>query len=86
MTPSEKSPERHFQVLPGKYSAPRTASRSEKIDLSDRVGISYPGNTGRAEIDDLHRTTAIDHDVVRLKVLMDHFQAMESLQSPRSGR
>ena len=39
------------------------------------------GDARRAEVDDLHRAGAVDHDVVGLEVLMDHFQPVEGLQA-----
>ncbi|MNZ48412.1 hypothetical protein D3C78_661580 [compost metagenome] len=38
------------------------------------------GNPGGAEIDDLHRTGGVDHDVVRTQILVEHLQAVKGTQ------
>ena len=55
---------------------------AEQVDLLDRrVDLFQAGDACGAKIDDLHGTRAVDHDVVRLQILVNHFQPVKGLQA-----
>ncbi len=71
-------------LSPRKYSgAVYCAVPSRSVRAMGVVDLHDAGHAGRAEIDDLHRAVAVDHDVFRPQVLVQHLLAVEREQSPR---
>ena len=46
-----------------------------------RRRFHHTRNARRTKINDLHRAGAVDHDVFRAQILMQHFHAVKSLQA-----
>src|SRR5687768_3168987 len=46
-----------------------------------RRGLDDSGNTRRPEVDDFHRTSFVDHDIVWSHILMHHLEAVKCAQA-----
>src|SRR6202034_786764 len=44
--------------------------------------FGHAGDPGRTEVDDLHRSGLVDHDVVGPDILMQHLLAVKGAQTP----
>ena len=80
MTPSENMSERDVPPRRENIPAQCIAAYPEFVAVAGRRGFDDAGDPGRTEIDDLHRSRRVDHDVVGPDVLVQHLLAMEGAQ------